>query len=267
MLQVNQNNHDLNMLSSVLISRIIHAKRSFWTAKDECEALGGQLLPLDQVPEVIEALGSSMVGNVDGDFRIDGWSSGIWYEGDENGTISADDSLEYALLSSLKHATLTVNLQDGMVSGNAHVEAHLGSVCQAPSGVGLGNTGCQQTTKGVTTQSATVMTMVTTGSVDMTTHSGVVTNSSAVATSASVELATTSAALPMTTESSGLCQKSGFIAGTKDVAYKILDQALGKDAALVECISTQVGGHSLARVHTKEEMDALLNMINGNYGP
>ena len=229
--------------------RILHGKLSFWTAKDECKALGGRLLALDNVPQVMEALGSSMVGNVDSDFRIDGWSSGVWYEGSNNDTIPADNYTEHTVLSTLQHATLTVNLEDGGVSGNRHSGAHLGSVCQGPSGVGTENPSCDDTEESTTAS-------------DMSTTLSEITSPSDVSTF-SVALTTISQAQSTNADNSGLCQKAGFVSATKDVAYKILDQNLGKADALLACIGASIGGNSLARVHTPEEREALFKIING----
>ena len=58
-------------------SRIVHHPKSFWAAKTECQEFKGQLLRLRHTKEVMEAIGDSMVGNAE-DFRIDGWSDGVW---------------------------------------------------------------------------------------------------------------------------------------------------------------------------------------------
>ena len=82
-----------------------------------------------------------MVGNVESDYRIDGWSDGKWFEA-ENETISEES---YSFLNGLKHATLTMNLEDGSVSHTRHADAKLGSVCQEESGVG--KQGCKSRSK------------------------------------------------------------------------------------------------------------------------
>ena len=120
-----------------IFSRLIHGKLSFKTAEEECRSLGGQLLLLKNVGHVKTALGNSMVGNVESDYRIDGWSEGEWFEGD-NETISKES---HSFLDALKYATLTMNLEDGSVSHSRHAEAKLGSVCQGVSGVG--KQGCE----------------------------------------------------------------------------------------------------------------------------
>ena len=114
---------------------------SFWTAKEECKSLGGQLLLLENTDQVKEALGDSMVGNVESDYRIDGWSAGHWFEGDKNSTIQVDESEDTAsLLTALKSATLTLNLEDGSVLGDRHADTKIGAVCQGQSG--NGNASC-----------------------------------------------------------------------------------------------------------------------------
>ena len=180
-----------------------------------------------------------MVGNVESDYRIDGWSSGTWYEGSDNTTIPANNYTEQTFLSTLKHATLTVNLEDGRVSGNSHSGAHLGYVCQGQSGVGYQNPGCED---------------------DINQES---TTSSGQSTTAFVDASTSSVVQTSVAGYSGLCLKDGFNAATKDVAYKILDQKLGKGDALTACVSSSVGGTSLARVHIVEERNALFKFLNG----
>ena len=71
-----------------------------------------------------------MVGNVESDYRIDGWSNGEWLEGDDNTTLTID-------LAISQPATLTLNLEDGSVSSSFRAEARLGSICQGEDGVGL----------------------------------------------------------------------------------------------------------------------------------
>ena len=71
--------------------------------------MGGQLLSLENVPQVKAALSSSMLGNVESDYRIDGWSAATWFEG-ENNSIS-----EYvSVVPDMTSATLTMSLEDGL---------------------------------------------------------------------------------------------------------------------------------------------------------
>ena len=72
-----------------------------------------------------------MIGNVETDFRIDGWSDGEWFEA-ENVSISG----EHPFIQT--EASLTMNLEDGSLSGKHHVDARLGFICQGESGVGKG---------------------------------------------------------------------------------------------------------------------------------
>lgn len=115
--------------------RLLHQKVSFWVAKEECKLLGGQLLLLEHTPEVVDNLGDSMVGNVETEFRIDGWSDGAWFEGDTNITLSKPPQ------ASLEHlfepATVTLDVEDGSLSASHRAEAHLGFICQGGDRVGL----------------------------------------------------------------------------------------------------------------------------------
>ena len=120
------------------LHRLVHQKLSFWTAKENCQSLGGALLELTNAGEVMEALGDSMVGNVGQDFRIDGWTEEKWYEGTENATLA---------VNARQDVTLTLNLEDGSVSGDHEVESRLGSVCQGADGVGKGSKGCDYSEK------------------------------------------------------------------------------------------------------------------------
>ena len=73
-----------------------------------------------------------MVGNVESDYRIDGWSNGEWFEAN-NVSISGD----HPFIQS--PASLTMNLVDGSLSGKRDVNARLGFICQGESGVGQGD--------------------------------------------------------------------------------------------------------------------------------
>ena len=55
---------------SFIFDRLLHKRASFWTAKEECNLLGGQLLLLAHAREVMTALGRSMVGNVQDSYRL-----------------------------------------------------------------------------------------------------------------------------------------------------------------------------------------------------
>ena len=68
-----------------------------------------------------------MLGNVESDYRIDAWSAGNWFEG-ENDTIPAGSD---SVLSYMSSATLTMSLEDGSVANTRHTETRLGAVCQA----------------------------------------------------------------------------------------------------------------------------------------
>ena len=88
--------------------------------------MGGQLLSLENVPQVKAALSRSMLGNVESDYRIDGWSAATWFEG-ENNSIS-----EYvSVVPDMTSATLTMRMEDGSVGHTRHTEDRLGAVCQA----------------------------------------------------------------------------------------------------------------------------------------
>ena len=48
----------------------------------------------------------------------------------------------HEFLKALSMVTLTINLEDGQISGNRHADAHLGFICEGASGVGTANQGC-----------------------------------------------------------------------------------------------------------------------------
>ncbi len=60
--------------------RFVHFKESFWSAYDWCSGVGGVLLQLNNVAQVMSAVGGAMDGNA-GEFRIDGYAKGKWYQG------------------------------------------------------------------------------------------------------------------------------------------------------------------------------------------
>lgn len=64
---------------SMLSVRIVHFPESFWAARNWCESMRGRLLSLDNVGQVLEAVGDSMHGNA-AEYRIDGWAEGQWYQ-------------------------------------------------------------------------------------------------------------------------------------------------------------------------------------------
>ena len=90
-------------------------------------------LDLVQVVEVVDhdaagllqALGSEMTGNVPAEFRIDGWKQGTWYQGHRD-ILQADVNE----LWDVTNITLTLDLEDGKVSGSFNDEARLGFICQ-----------------------------------------------------------------------------------------------------------------------------------------
>lgn len=115
--------------------RVVHSERSFHAAREECSELGGKLLSLGNVKQVFSNLGSHYIGNVDGPFRIDGWFEGEWLE-QENATISSS----HEAVTAMTQATLTVNLEDGSVSGSHHAKDRLGYICE---GDGMSGKGCK----------------------------------------------------------------------------------------------------------------------------
>ena len=122
---------------------MLHQKLSFWAAKDECKALGGQLLLLHHVPEVKEALKDSLMGNVESDYRIDGWSNGVWLEGPtkDNGSkivFGRDQTIRDAMAPK----TLSLSLEDWSVLSARHADARIGAICQTEEA--KGETGCKE---------------------------------------------------------------------------------------------------------------------------
>ena len=115
----------------------------FWTAKAECKALGGQLLLLNNTQEVAKAIGKTMVGNVESDYRIDGWSIGQWFEGPGQAQREEIKNEKSSFLNAMKAMTLTMNLEDGSVLSSQHVDSRIGAICQGPSGVGKDQGDCQ----------------------------------------------------------------------------------------------------------------------------
>ena len=107
------------------ISRVVHKPSSLWTAKEECQALGGSLLSLANSGEVVNVLDKTMIGNVRSDYRIDGWKEGKWLHG-ENETIAGDltDSL-------MSPATLTMDLEDGAILSTRRVSSQVGFICES----------------------------------------------------------------------------------------------------------------------------------------
>ena len=112
--------------------RLLHQKLSFWAAKRECKALGGQLLLLQNTQEVKRALTDSFIGNVESDYRIDGWSNGVWLEGPskDNGSeimFQEDQTFMDAMMSK----TLSISLDEWSVHSARHVDARVGAICQS----------------------------------------------------------------------------------------------------------------------------------------
>ena len=117
----------------------------------------------------MKALGDSMVGNVNGPYRIDGWSSRKWFEG-ENETMSASNSDVFLTLQS---ATLALNLEDGTFSSDTDHSARLGFICQGESDLRPGIQGCKNETEGSTTNPVKEIESSTFGSVtDSSTYIG-----------------------------------------------------------------------------------------------
>ena len=88
--------------------------------------MGGSLLDLNNVGEVHGNLKLKMVGNVRPHYRIDGWFQGKWLEMNNQTLESKEgdfDAIGYG-------KTLTMNLEDGSVSGNYHEKSYLGYICQ-----------------------------------------------------------------------------------------------------------------------------------------
>ena len=125
--------------------RLLHKKLSFWTAKEECKSLGGQLLLLENAKKVMKALGDSMVGNVASDYRIDGWSEGKWFEGPDRSNPALIQSKDHSFLNVFKNRTLSLDLEDGSVGSKRHLDVMIGAVCQGEDGVGKASN-CKQDT-------------------------------------------------------------------------------------------------------------------------
>ena len=88
--------------------------------------MGGSLLDLNNVGEVHGNLKLEMVGNVRSHYRIDGWLHGKWLEMDNQTLKSKEGDFD-----AIDHdKTLTMNLEDGSVSGSYHEKSHLGYICQ-----------------------------------------------------------------------------------------------------------------------------------------
>ena len=121
-------------------------KLSFWTAKEECKSLGGQLLLLENAKKVMKALGDSMVGNVASDYRIDGWSEGKWFEGQDRSNPTLIQSNDHSFLNVFKNRTLSLDLEDGSVGSKRHLDVMIGAVCQGEDGVGKANSCNQEAT-------------------------------------------------------------------------------------------------------------------------
>ena len=132
---------DSHFKLNTLTIRIVHKPASFWMAKEECKALSGRLLQLNHTAEVFKTLNQSMIGNVESDYRIDGWSEGIWFEGPSQKNIAKIETEDGSFLNVMKARTLSMNLEDGSVHTARHIDSRIGSICQWNSGVG--QTGCK----------------------------------------------------------------------------------------------------------------------------
>ena len=96
---------------------------------------------LNNTRQVKEALKDSMIGNVESDYRIDGWSSGLWFEGPSISNATELRSEEHSFMSAMKARSLSMNLEDGSILADRHINARIGFICQGDSGVG--QSGCQ----------------------------------------------------------------------------------------------------------------------------
>ena len=200
------------------LHRLVHQKLSFWTAKENCQSLGGALLELTNAGEVMEALGDSMVGNVGQDFRIDGWTEEKWYEGTENATLA---------VNARQDLTLTLNLEDGSVSGDHEVESRLGSVCQGADGVGKGQNGCG--------------------------YSGKVEEEA--------EQSTTQRSVAPTSEAESCNAPRMFREVAPRTFYYMNGFRLTKEEAEEKC--AMVGGHGLAKIFDLQERNSTFAMLMG----
>ena len=90
----------------------------------------------------MKSLGDDLVGNVQADFRIDGWLEGRWYQGDNESLVHDSDTFMIR-----GNRTLTIDLEDGRVSSKYQSESKLGFICQALETAMEGSKDCS---KGVT---------------------------------------------------------------------------------------------------------------------